>query len=197
MEQIKLGQTISSDENVVKDAIHIAVAPVIAGEELCAGQCVVLVDGKAFRWREPDLGKSIPPVGVVDPYLSARPHVDGDLRYWAGQVRKGERFWLFLMPYTITSLTHHWTHPAFEAPEEANPHKLFIEKWATRAGLTFQEIMNGAKAFLDTGECMIDGGRWEGFSIPDEFWDHYEALNGSEYNDIPRGKRQSFFSCAC
>jgi hypothetical protein len=76
-----------------RDAVHIAVAPVVAAARLLPGQHVgFLEDGRA--------GASEKPIGVVDPYLSEA-------------VLPGQRFWLFLYPGTVTSLRHVWTHPAF------------------------------------------------------------------------------------
>jgi hypothetical protein len=77
-----------------RDAVHVAVAPVVAGENLHPGHHVALKDGRAFA-----KGQTI---GVVDPFLTA-------------DVQEGERFWLFLYPNTVTSLRHVWTHPAFVA----------------------------------------------------------------------------------
>ncbi len=91
----KLGELIEGEPG--RDAVHIAIAPVMAGEALVPGQRVRLSDnGRAYiaLW-----GKE---VGIVDPYLS-------------NIVGAGERFYLFLMPNTVTSLRHVWTHPAFPA----------------------------------------------------------------------------------
>ncbi len=77
-----------------RDAIHVAVAPVVAGEDLAPGTPVAL-DNSMQAW------ESDKPIGVVDPFLE-------------GTVLFGERFWLFLYPNTITSLRHVWTHPAFQ-----------------------------------------------------------------------------------
>lgn len=79
-----------------RDAIHVAVAPVEAGEDLPPGQRVALHSGKAYA----DVWEKC--IGIVDPFLKEL-------------VQKGERFWLFLYPGSIESLRHVWTHPAFKA----------------------------------------------------------------------------------
>jgi hypothetical protein len=96
-----IGELVEGDAR--RDAIHVAVAPVEAAEDLLPGQHVGLVSGLA--------SSASAPIGVVDPFLKA-------------PVLKGQRFWLFLYPNTVTSLRHVWTHPAFMAvpprPKEAS-----------------------------------------------------------------------------
>ena len=88
-----LGRLIDGDAR--RDAVHIAVAPVTAGQELRPGERVgFLADGRVGA-----VGETI---GIIDPFLTA-------------SVREGERCWLFLYPNTITSLRHVWTHPSFVA----------------------------------------------------------------------------------
>ncbi len=93
-DNLKLGELIDGKQH--RDAIHIAVAPVEAAEQLRPGQRVgLLADGRAS-------GKPyVAVLGIVDPFLET-------------EVQPGQRFWLWLTPYTITSLRHEWTHPAFE-----------------------------------------------------------------------------------
>jgi uncharacterized protein (TIGR02996 family) len=93
-------QTIGTvlDSNAKRDAIHFAVAPVIAGEDLLPGQHVGLWDQK--RQIAGSLSEREALLGIVDPFLQ-------------DVVNKGERFWLMLYPNTITSLRHEWVHPAF------------------------------------------------------------------------------------
>jgi hypothetical protein len=91
-DNIQLGQLIEGEQ--FRDAIHIAVAPVTAAEGLRPGQHVgVRNDGRAST-------KGVALIGIVDPFLRT-------------DVEEGQRCWLFLYPYTITSLRHDWTHPAF------------------------------------------------------------------------------------
>lgn len=77
-----------------RDAIHIAIAPVIAGENLEPGDHIGIIEGSALKDAELT-------IGIVDPFL--RKTVD-----------EGERFFIFLYPNTITSLRHVWEHPAFK-----------------------------------------------------------------------------------
>ena len=88
-----LGSLIEGEELPARDAIHIAVAPVVAAETLSPGQKVKMVNGRAEASSNPD--------GVVDPFLP-------------GPIFTGGTFWLMLFPNTITSLRHEWTHPHFE-----------------------------------------------------------------------------------
>jgi hypothetical protein len=88
----KLGELIEGEPN--RDAIHIAVAPVVAGERLDPGEHVCLTPSGVAVLAQ---GKSI---GVVDPFLRAF-------------VGKGDRFWLFLTPGSVTGLRHEWDHPDF------------------------------------------------------------------------------------
>lgn len=83
-----VGKLLTGTEG--RDAIHFALAPVVASEILRPGQEV----GRNGSIEGPMLG-------IVDPFLKQ-------------DVLPGQRFWLFLFPGTITSLRHVWAHPAFE-----------------------------------------------------------------------------------
>ena len=95
-----LGTIIGEGEK--RDAIHLAVEPVVAGQSLRPGEHVNLgrrAGGDAVAWlAAPGHG-----VGIVDPFL-LKP------------ISQGERFWLIVYPRQITSLRHVWSHPSF--PEE-------------------------------------------------------------------------------
>lgn len=83
-----------------RDAVHVAIAPVVAYETLQPGQHVA-VDDKGRAWS----GKSgIEKVGVVDPFLK-------------GPVSAGDNFYVLIYPGKVKNLRHHWDHPAFVEPE--------------------------------------------------------------------------------
>jgi hypothetical protein len=88
------------NDRAKRDAIHLAVIPAIAGHQLSPGRRVTFRDGAAYA-DDQDHDDAV--VGIVDPFL-------------VHAVRKGERFWLVLLPRTIQSLRHVWSHPAF--PDE-------------------------------------------------------------------------------
>lgn len=81
-----------------RDAVHVAVAPVEAYEEMEPGTHVWLTPAGKAAYYAP--GTAVEPVGIVDPFLTE-------------SVKQGERFYLFLYPNTVTSLRHVWTHPSF------------------------------------------------------------------------------------
>ena len=86
-----LGQLITDDAK--RDAVHVAIAPVTAGEPLGPGFHVGVHDGYAYH-------DQVNHIGVVDPFLPE-------------DIREGDCFYIFLYPNTITDMRHMWTHPAF------------------------------------------------------------------------------------
>ena len=97
-----LGYVISEKE--ARDAIHLAVEPVIAGETLQPGQHIGLTAGKIATSSEPHLG-------IVDPFL-------------VQPVRVNERFWLVVYPRQIRSLRHVVEHPLFRRRERTQDQPL-------------------------------------------------------------------------
>lgn len=177
-----LGSLIGPDEK--RDAIHLAVEPVVAVEDLQPGDHVGLVDGGA--------GRCDHPVGIVDPFLEY-------------PVRAGERFWLVVYPRQINSLRHVWEHPAFPASGETNvtrPRKAASEQWLrdfiARADCPgYDEVI---KAALDhpnnswNSDYLSFYGSDAHGEIPPAFWDHLEIVTGQK---IPKEARAEWFSCSC
>jgi hypothetical protein len=92
MTDIKLGQTIAFGDEPNRDAVHVAVIPVTAGETLNPGQHVgILYDDH--------VGESAEPIGIIDPFLQK-------------PVRRGQKCWLIMYPGTVVGLRHEWDHPS-------------------------------------------------------------------------------------
>lgn len=84
-----------------RDAIHLAVEPVVAGCDLEVGQAIGIVQGVAWPvGYKLCLGTVVPYHGIVDPFLPRGPLRD-------------QSFWFVMAPRMVTSLRHVWEHPAF------------------------------------------------------------------------------------
>lgn len=192
-----LGTIIGDGE--ARDAIHLAVEPVIAGERLRPGEHVLLKNGKAFG-AELDLG-----LGIVDPFLGV-------------SVEAGARFWLVVYPRRITSLRHVWEHPDFDAVSDVQQggkvidpktdSMAWIENYASSLSgvdyddeyrtITAGNLIEYAKTWIEPssqwgGDYLVRGGLLEGVSTNPNFWDHFEVVTGLK---APH-ERPNFFSCSC
>ena len=188
-QDVLLGKIIEG-ERPGRDAIHIAVVAVTSAQSLSPGEPVELVPGSQDVVRAVRKGG----VGIVDPFLP-------------GQVDPGERFWVCLYPYTITSLRHTWMHPAFE-PENQSPTWLESKGWLTKFGedlgiydhppVSYEDVVASALETLNSDWKGSDvdfpgmSGGPQG-SLPDEFWDHIAVVTG---RSIPQEKRGGVY-CAC
>ena len=176
-----IGKKLIGDEQ--KDAIHIAIAPVEAGQDLVPGQRVRVmhIGGKAMAWECHDDEKC---EGVVDPYLTA-------------SVKDGDRFWLFLMPGTILGLRHDWTHPAFPSVSvsaERSQSERWLRDYAERYCADFNEMISGAVS--GGGYCFgDDDGPPQYRGAEGEFWRHMENFTGRRFSKEHR--EATPFRCAC
>jgi hypothetical protein len=188
--EVKLGSLITEPEG--RDAIHIAVAPVVAADDLGPGEHVgIMPNGMASA-------AATPAIGIVDPFLSVGPS-------------RGERFWLCLYPNTITSLRHEWVHPAFvEQASDAEASRKWLEDFAsqhyshrdewysgTGRNYTADELVEYARDFLLCGEKHVQQGSesLRDNTIPVEFWGHFEAITGMKVPDYHRDETP--FCCTC
>lgn len=211
--------------NEKRDAIHLGVEPVEAGEELCAGEHIYLKDGVAYGVFT---NRSAKPVGIVDPFLEKN-------------VEKGQRFWLVVYPRAITSLRHVWEHPDFPTGVEVNAHhnpeEFQVQLLPTpeeehRARLLLGDPQAIARQWIEDYANRLNDGAYDddtcGRVTADELietamtnveengrgWGDYLSKGGllegtstsSEFweqlailkeIDIPHEKRNNFFSCSC
>lgn len=84
-----------------RDAIHLAVEAVVAGEILHPGMHIGIFEGKAYEAEGEGIERPVvKALGIVDPFIK-------------GSVEEGESFWLVVYPRQIKSLRHVWEHPDF------------------------------------------------------------------------------------
>lgn len=201
------------DKAQKRDAIHLAVEPIEAGEKLWPGQDVGMHDGKAWRTYSASDTPHMA-LGIVDPFLKAA-------------VQPGERFWLVVYPRQIHSLRHVWTHPAFpDAPElrdiglqslnagidrqlAEDEAKRASEKWlrdwcasadcpgfdltiAAATGEKMPDVEDYGPAYCIVDDYLVFNGRDAHGEIPPEFWHHVERYTGKKCPSRP-----AHFSCSC
>lgn len=180
------------DHEMPRDAVHIAVVPVIAGDSMQPAERIGMDHhGHASAYAKEK-------IGIVDPFLREA-------------VAVGERFWLFLDPGSITSLVHHWTHPAFStmADDPKVKAKAWIGEFANVYGLSYDGVMDAAETWLAgeeyaerRGQKYVDHDDY-GYRYPtdlpqvgeakwQEFWTQHEIVTGKRSKE-----GRSFFWCSC
>lgn len=176
---VQLGKYREGKEQ--RDAIHIAVAPVECGESLRPGQPVKFLKPGVIVGSTHDES-----IGIVDPFLK-------------GTVFPSTKVWLCMNPYTITSLRHEWTHPAFETPQVES--EKWLREFASDVGVNFDRLMATA-SYCNAQEK--DDWNWDyitlNYDTPDivynrceEFWKHYGIYTGEQVRDNER----TFIGCSC
>lgn len=194
-----------------RDAIHLAVEPVIAAHKLKIGEDIGLKDGKAVSHKYTK-NREVKLLGIVDPFLK-------------NDVEEGESFWLVIYPRQITSLRHVWSHPDIQGTKDIDVIKSevltakqiayqwisdyadnlsgsYSDGWdedANYANITAEDLIETALSHIDStsqwgGDYLVYGGLLEGVYTSAEFWDYLAIY--LERN-IPEDKRNNFFSCSC
>lgn len=171
--QNSIGKILSSDSQAERDAIHIAVIPVEASEDLNPGQHIGYKEGKTINSDY---------IGVIDPFLTS--------------VLKGQRCYIFLYPNTITSLRHVWTHPLIGDEKSTIISKEASEKWLrdfiSEADCPDYDTVIAAALDADDDEYLHFVDSDAHGEIPAEFWDHLEVVTGTKIVTRPK-----YFSCSC
>ena len=162
-----------------RDAIHVAVVPVTAGAELKPGQRIALADDKAV----PSTDRAT--VGIVDPFLQIN-------------VPEGDRFWMFLLPNTVTGMRHAWSHPAFppetSATDPEAEARREIERAASHCGLSVKRMMEAAFNMVEYEEYTYDNTEtYKGYDRWNEFWSAWSVLTK---RPAP-ADAYSPFTCSC
>lgn len=175
------------DESAQRDAIHIAVLPVVASSALYAGQHVSVKDGIAY----PALrGRSI---GIVDPFMHTGP-------------MKGERFFVFIKPNTVTGMRHHWQHPDIPETDAVIPGTVFesnqrkgarewLEDFCARYGYHYSTVMSNKGQMMCATEIEIHTQADIEPSELEAFWKNMEIMYEERFSQEHRDK--TIWTCSC
>lgn len=174
MEREKLlGEFIGSHRN--RDAIHVAIAPVVAGCSLKPGQAIEMKEGEPGTV----VASKYSGFGIVDPFL------------WRGP-EPGERFYAVLYPNSVTSLRHEWSHDDFPA-EGASPDdhdaEVRLREYARDQDVSYERL-------IEIMECGHRGGDEQmETTVPAEIWSLYEIVTGEKVEE--NDQRREYMRCDC
>src|SRR5687768_6575335 len=192
-----LGTIIGPNEG--RDAIHVAVFPVEAAEDLRPGDHVGLNEEGKAEWA--GTGPRSGAVGIVDPFI-------------VGKVSRGDWFWLLVYPRQITSLRHVREHPSFPASEPSlkdDPttpsaglealradSEQWLRQWISNADCpdfhtTIGAMLNQRNGTSWGSEYVHFDGQDAHGEIPAEAWHHLAVYSGEDLS----GERPGWFSCSC
>ena len=134
-------------------------------------------------------------IGIVDPFLKQT-------------VRRGDKFWLYLYPGSITSLEHKWSHPSFSEEVKEVKSNIFVsasvsEAWMRGWAATHMSEdyygegkISGDKSYqkaIDAGHNLSVGPYEDARDyIDDTWWTHWEIITGCR-----KPKDEVYFSCGC
>lgn len=169
-----------------RDAIHVALIVLPAGEQLARGEFVELKNGKAVKAAHRSTA-----IGIVDPFLRE-------------DAWEGSNVAVCLFPNTVTSLRHQWTHPAFDADITKSASEAWVRQFAEELDQTYSRLMDAAHTWYYSvkdgerlGEYTYDNSEtYKSVEKPKWplFWKHFEILTGHK---VPDGQDESFFTCSC
>jgi hypothetical protein len=183
MSDVRLGFILpATGAPPIRDAVHVPVCEVLAGEELLPGQEMAWREGEENRAKHivvPAIGQRV--IGMVDPWL---PH----------HVTAGQRCFVLLRPGSITTLRHVWEHPSYDKPQDVADAILRLTQYAMGIGYTFEHMIELCDRYQaqrgDWPEPSVIEWRFESMSLPVWFWADYTLATGSP---APHGG--AFFSC--
>ena len=172
-----LGST--PNETDQRDAVHVAVIPVIAGEWLAPGSQVGLTTPGNL-----ELVGNVPnPIGVIDPFLRE-------------PIGKGERAWMLMYPGIVHPIRHEWSHPALTSAEVMAEAKHWLGNFAREfMDWSYEELMRNVCEHCLTGKEfeVSESTRNSWYKVRAKFWKHYATVTGDHNED-----RDSFMLyCSC
>lgn len=184
----KLGTYIYGNIPPMRDAVHIAIIPGKSNQGLKRADKILFNRQTGLWEKTPDRYSDTSWYGIdgiVDPF---------------GQelVEAGKWFWVALMPNTILNLRHVWEHASIPPENTSVDPKVAARNWlegfADSVDMDYNGLIWAAKNYLENGDYVVDGGKYEGLVMPEVFWDYYEIVTDTK---VPQEERGHFFSCSC
>lgn len=187
--EARLGHLIEDDQSAARDAIHVAIVPLIAGTRLGIGAKFKLKFGTTDVALPADYDEANA-IGIVDPFLSGY------------EVEEGQRFYGVLFPGTVTGMRHHWEHPAFiEKKVEVNEHELWLRNFCDEWNFDYDQLIAAGVGSIDpdwryaTARGIDLHNRDELGEDYELFWFHLEKLTGQQFDKDHRDGMG--WSCTC
>lgn len=180
MSDTKLGQLLGIDAK--RDAIHIAIAPVISSGSINPGEHIGFTEDGTVGIR------AKVKIGIADPFLK-------------NTISNGERFYMFLYPNTVTGMRHEWSHPDFQENKGGDDGaKRSLTLLAERCGCSFELLMLRLDLYA-AGLCGPNDSIQQQLNLICEesfvrdIWSNYEICRGVKVGDEIKG--ETFFRCTC
>jgi len=154
----------------VKDAIHVAIVSVRAGESLHPGRRVTLNEHR-------EAVNDAKGIGVADPFLKSR-------------IKKGDNLWILMDASQIANVQHTWDHELdFSPPERVVAEGKQLARYADMLGVTYTQLTDAAYKLIDEGVSS----EYEGTLSQEElenalddmwdFWYDWEEETGHEFEN--------------
>ncbi len=180
-----IGQFLDGGER--RDAIHIAIMPVTAAEDISRGEEIGLVYGTKDQVKGKDSVYGLKSIGVADPFIKA----------W--RIKKGQRFYAFLHPNSVTGMRHEWTHPLIDdVKPPSGESEAWLRAFADKWNFDYDDMIAGAcedEGYVVAGGMDLHGADELAPGDEELFWKHVETLTGRTFD----GKHRENFgwSCSC
>ena len=180
-----LGKLLGKNHDQHRDAVHIAVMPVVAGEPIRPGERLRIKFGTDDVVLCGEYNDDY--VGRADPFIEAY------------EIKTGEKFWMWLRPGTITGLRHEWTHRTIDAEKKPlSDSETWLREFAEKWNFNYNAMIEAAQ---EKGSYITARGRdLHSANELDEgdeelFWYHISKLTGKKFNT--EHKKGFCWSCTC
>lgn len=145
------------EELGIKDAVHVAVVSLRAGQFLEPGQNITL-----NKEREAVAGNS-DSFGVVDPFLSK-------------SVKRGESFYGLLRMHEVPNVRHVWDHPefTFEKPDTQIRYNEALVGISEDLGISYEELISACDKMYNNNSSTEYNGKLDEKEFNRIAYDKYE-----------------------